>query len=255
MAKSIRAKIKKRLRTAKRQRVDAMLVTPREREHYDALQKVIEGRSVTLSKTKNAFKYPEEDDAFFPQRELMKPIDFRSKNLPVAGYAFRGNRRKYEGEQAEYMDKLKKKHPKYVALAGGGAVHAKTGRKVSLKEAELMATAVQRPEAHAVAIAGVGNASSAVAAACAEDEDDDDMESASEDVPEPLDAADHSRRPIVKKVNKNKGTSARPSSGAKKSKKGHGNASAASVAEEMSSRRIPAAYNVKKGAKTSRVTK
>lgn len=193
MGKSIRCKVKKRLRTAKRQRVDAMVCVPREQEKYDALKRVMEGRQVTLSRPKNAFKYPNEKDAIFPQHELMKPIDFRSSNLPMAGYVFRGNRRKYEGEQKEYMEKLAKSHPKMEVLAGGGAVLAATGQKVSMHEAELIATQLRNPQG-AAAAARPATASSAVDAAVAEEE-------VSAPVPEPTNATnefDHSRRPVMK---------------------------------------------------------
>ena len=133
MGKSIRSKIKKRLRTAKRQRVDAMIVTPRENEHNAALNRVIQGRAIKLGKAKNAFKYPESEDAFFPQHEVVKPIDFRAQSMPMVGYTFRGNRRKYDPEQTAFLAELSKTHPEMETLSGGGAVHAKTGRKVSRK--------------------------------------------------------------------------------------------------------------------------
>lgn len=219
MGKSIRSKIKKRLRTAKRQRVDAMIVKPREAAHFEALQKVIDGRAVTLVRAPNAFKYPDAAGAVFPQHEVMKPVDFRAQNLPMAGYAFRGNRRKYTGEEEAFMkDIAQNHHPKMEVLAGGGAILAKTGSRVSMHEAELEATKNRNPEVAAIAEAGPSRAASAVAAAVAED----DMEmrdvgqppapqgseaeekaaeaSASADAapPEPSAEADTSRRPLVK---------------------------------------------------------
>lgn len=206
MGKSIRSKIKKRLRTAKRQRVDAMLVTPQTQEHHESLKRVIEGRSVRLLKPKNAFKYPDAEGAVFAQHEVMKPIDFRSSHMPMAGFAFRGNRRKYEGEQADFMANLaKSSHPKMEVMGGGGAIVAKTGARVSKHEAEVLATAAVRPEVAAVAEAGPARASSAVAAAVAEDaaaaaveqaapaSGDDDIGKAD---------ADHLRRPLVKDTTK-----------------------------------------------------
>lgn len=164
-----------------------------------------------LSRPKNAFKYPDADGAVFAQHEIMKPIDFRASNLPMAGYAFRGNRRKYEGEQAQFMAQLAKtSHPKMEVMAGGGAILAKTGKRVSKKEAELIATTAERPEVAAIAEAGPSNAASAVAAAVAED--DAEME-AEEEHPEvtletpPVEAAnmtesDHLRRPLEKDTRK-----------------------------------------------------
>mmetsp|Transcript_74270 Transcript_74270/g.194792 ORF Transcript_74270/g.194792 Transcript_74270/m.194792 type:complete len:302 (-) Transcript_74270:82-987(-) len=211
MAKSIRSKIKKRLRTAKRQRVDAMIIVPRLLETNAALTKVMQGRAIKLGKPKNGFKYPEADDAFFPQHEVIKPIDFRAQAMPMVGYAFRGNRRKYDEEQQKMMDDLaKNSHPEMETMAGGGAVHAKTGKKVTRKEAELLATSIQKPEMSALAqqeaeeaaaraaakalfIEGKRQGSSAKAA-------DGDMEMEDAPVPEPTPegAADHSRRPVVK---------------------------------------------------------
>merc|ERR1711865_1002168 len=71
----------------------------------------------------------------------------------MAGYTYRGNRRKYEGEQADYMEKLSKAHPKVEVMAGGGAIVAKTGQRVSLFEADIIATRAERPEAAAQAAA------------------------------------------------------------------------------------------------------
>mmetsp|Transcript_14815 Transcript_14815/g.40957 ORF Transcript_14815/g.40957 Transcript_14815/m.40957 type:complete len:356 (-) Transcript_14815:180-1247(-) len=169
MGKSIRSKIKKRLRTAKRQRVDAMIITPREKEHHEALRRVIEGRAVTLSRPKNAFKYPGDATSVFPQHEIMKPIDFRSQNLPMATYAFRGNRRKYEGEQAEYMKNLAKtSHPQMEVLAGGGAILSQSGRRISMKEAEILATVANNPDSAAAVVGAPSSGSDAVATAIAE---------------------------------------------------------------------------------------
>mmetsp|Transcript_12862 Transcript_12862/g.24255 ORF Transcript_12862/g.24255 Transcript_12862/m.24255 type:complete len:332 (-) Transcript_12862:40-1035(-) len=218
MGKSIRSKIKKRLRTAKRQRVDAMIIKPREAEHYDQLQKVIDGRAVTLARPPNAFKYPDAPGAVFAQHEVMKPVDFRAQNLPMAGYAFRGNRRKYTDEEEKYMkDIALNQHPKMEVLAGGGAILAKTGTRVSIREAELEATKTRNPEAAAIAEAGPSRAASAVAAAVAEDdmemrdaapapmpqsngEEQEEAASASAAaaVPVPGNEADTSRRPLVK---------------------------------------------------------
>lgn len=146
------------------------MITPREEEKHEALLRVAQGRAVSLSRPKNAFKYPEADDAVFPQHEVMKPIDFRASRLPIAGFAFRGNRRKYTPEEAEYIKQIAKTaHPKMEVLAGGGAILAKTGERVSKQEAELMATRINRPHAAALLEAGPPSAASAIASAAAED--------------------------------------------------------------------------------------
>eukprot|EP00930_Biecheleria_cincta_P002670 TRINITY_DN103668_c0_g1_i1.p1 TRINITY_DN103668_c0_g1~~TRINITY_DN103668_c0_g1_i1.p1 ORF type:complete len:251 (+),score=66.97 TRINITY_DN103668_c0_g1_i1:72-824(+) len=207
MGKSIRSKIKKRLRTVKRQRVDAMIITPREHEKHEKLLKVAQGRAVTMSTPKNAFKYPDNDDAAFPQHEVMKPIDFRAQNLPMAGTAFRGNRRKYSPEEAEMMKNIiKTSHPKMEILAGGGMVLAKSGRKVSREEAEFIATKVNRPEAAAVVeqAAVPAAASTAPAASAPALEEDEDMEL--EESPAPEGSADTSRRPVLKDARRAKRT-------------------------------------------------
>lgn len=230
MGKSIRCKFKKRLRTAKRQRVDAMLVTPRVEENFDSLKRIIEGRAVRLTAPKNAFKYPDAEGACFPQHEVMKPIDFRAQNLPMAGYVFRGNRRKYNTEETEYMSNLAKAHPKMEVLGGGGAILAKTGQKVSKKEAELIATRALRPEVAAIAEASPANASCAVAAAIAKDSQlsvppqtgDRSMGSTGDDRVEDESKkaeADHSRRPITKDTTRTQRQRPRAKAVKKKTKK------------------------------------
>jgi len=211
-----------------------MICTPREQEKNESLRRTIEGRQVTLSKPRNAFKYPQAKDAVFPQHEIWKPIDFRSENLPMAAYAFRGNRKKYEGEQKEYMQKLTKVHPKMEIMAGGGAVLATTGQKVSKHEAELVATTHNNPAA-AAASSAPASAASAVAAALDEDRPKAmDDSSAEEDSPEPEvvpdNAADHSRRPILKDDRRAKRTAAHRPRAKQAGKKGKAAASSEKVA-------------------------
>ncbi len=97
MAKSIRSKIKKRFRTAKRLRVVAMVEKPRTARKNAALQEVINGsagsknQGTSLHKAgtagigkRNAFLYPNDKNAEIPQQSVKKPIDFRaSHNLTV----------------------------------------------------------------------------------------------------------------------------------------------------------------------------
>merc|ERR1712129_340256 len=192
-------------------------------EHHDSLCRVMEGRSVRLTSPKNAFKYPDAEGAVFAQHEIMKPIDFRSSHLPMAGYAYRGNRRKYVGEQAEYMENLaKSSHPKMEVMAGGGAILAKTGQRISAIEAQLIATRAVNPEIAAVYEAGASRASSAVAAAVAEDEAEamEVPEPGNEELPGRADA-DHTRRPLVKdttRANRLATTGNRPRANATKKK-------------------------------------
>merc|ERR1711865_308216 len=126
------------------------------------------------------------------------------------GMVYRGNRkmRKYEGEQKEYIDKMKKEnHPKEEVMAGGGCVLAKTGKVISKLEASIIATAADRPEVAAMAIAGVASAASAVAAAVAADaaevEDDAASDSGEDEAAHPGRAdSDHLRVPIKKDTTK-----------------------------------------------------
>jgi len=137
MAKSIRSKIKKRFRTAKRQRVTAMIEKPRTARKNAALQEVIngtyarEGQQGTASDGKkgiagvgkrNAFLYPNDKDAEIPQATVKKPIDFRASHNLAAGYAFRGNRRKYDAEEQANHESLRiHGHPEEKIVAGKGA--------------------------------------------------------------------------------------------------------------------------------------
>jgi len=190
--------------------MDAMVYTPATQEHHERLKKVIEGRPVLFAKPKNAFKEPDAPGAVFPQHEVIKPIDFRATNLPMAGFAFKGGRRKYEGDQAAEMhDLAKSSHPKMEVLAGGGAICAKTGQRLTKEEAAIQALAVDNPAAAALQMSAPISAASAVAAAVDDDMDDEsDNAAANDDTGK--NEADHARRPIKKKQTKE----ARPRSNA-----------------------------------------
>ena len=181
-----------------------MIVTPREQEKHEKLVQTAQGRSVTRLRPKNAFKYPDSEDAVFPQHEIMKPVDFRAQNLPMAGTVFRGNRRKYTDEEKTMLNKIiKENHPKMEVLAGGGAVLAKTGQKVSVEEAELIATKVNRPETV------IEPRSQDTDMTEMESQDAQDADVTAEAVIEPEDAADVSRRPLVKDTRRAKRTAER----------------------------------------------
>ena len=95
MAKSIRSKVKKRFRTAKRSLVDAVIERPRAELNNITCKMISKGAYRQVKKPANAFKYPDSTDAIFPQVEPVKPIDFRSEAIPTAGFATIGNRRKF----------------------------------------------------------------------------------------------------------------------------------------------------------------
>lgn len=102
MAKSIRSKIKKRFRTAKRVLVDAAVIRERAIATNSKCSLIAKGIYREAKKPVNAFKFPEAIDSAFPQMAPSKPIDFRSDSLPTSGYATTGNRRKNtEADQAK----------------------------------------------------------------------------------------------------------------------------------------------------------
>lgn len=122
MGKSIRSKIKKRFRTAKRERVEHMVRQPNLEKNHSSLMEIAAGVKKTEKTKKNMFLHPDDPDAEIPQYCLKKPIDFRCEHLPMAGYAFRGNRRKYVGEEATIRDEKRKTHPQMEIIAGKGFV-------------------------------------------------------------------------------------------------------------------------------------
>jgi hypothetical protein len=186
-----------------------MVLLPQQKKHNQQLQRIAQGCHVVLSTPKNAFKYPDAEGAVFPQNEIMKPIDFRSDKMPLSGYAFRGNRRKYSAEEKAYMENLAKTgHPEMQVLAGGGGILAKTGQRVSLEEAALITTAAERPEAAAIAMSAPASAASAVAMAVAQDTDIT-MEETPAPFRDPTNEFDPSRRPIVKDTRREKRTAER----------------------------------------------
>jgi Protein of unknown function (DUF2423) len=104
MAKSIRSKVKKRFRTAKRTLVSASVDQERAKSSFSILNVVAKGLTSTIKKQKNAFKYPQDTDAVFPTVSQPVPLDFRSQSMPHSGYATVNNRRKFmEGEKQEVI--------------------------------------------------------------------------------------------------------------------------------------------------------
>ena len=95
MAKSIRSKVKKRFRTAKRVLVDAAIISQRALRASQMCTLIAQGCFRDSKKPSNAFKYPSSADAEFPQVTLPKPLDFRSDALPTSGYATIANQRKH----------------------------------------------------------------------------------------------------------------------------------------------------------------
>lgn len=102
MGKSIRSKVKKRFRAVKKQRVNMLIDTPRAAENNAMLKEIVAGTFVAEKTKKNAFLYPEDPEAEFPQAPPIVPLDFRAEALPMSGYATTQNRRKFTEEEKEY---------------------------------------------------------------------------------------------------------------------------------------------------------
>merc|ERR1719313_2358284 len=98
------------------------MIQPRLEQLNAKIKKISEGdlEGIDKPRPKNAFLHPDAEGAEFPQHTVLKPVDFRSANLPMAQYAFRGNRRKYNEEETEYMKQVAENHPAMEILAGGG---------------------------------------------------------------------------------------------------------------------------------------
>jgi hypothetical protein len=96
--------------------VNATVEKKRVSEANRKLKLIQDGRiAEVMPKTKkNAFLYPNEADAEFPQHELVKPLDFRSEALPGAKYAATRGRRKFNAEEQAGR--------KVVGVEGPGAI-------------------------------------------------------------------------------------------------------------------------------------
>jgi len=98
MGKSIRCKVKKRNRSLKREHYEQQL--GRERLAVTS-GKLLTNPSYHIPSEipkKNAFLYPNDPDAVFPQFQKQDMIDFRSNKIESSGYEFRGSCRKNKAE-------------------------------------------------------------------------------------------------------------------------------------------------------------
>ncbi|KAH8741939.1 hypothetical protein FG386_002314 [Cryptosporidium ryanae] len=102
MAKGLRSKVKRRFRTAKRLLIKNTLELKRNIEKSNELREIGEGTYVRKDLPLNAFLYPDNCNAIFPQKNINISVDFRSESISnIAGYMGPGNRRKYyPGENA-----------------------------------------------------------------------------------------------------------------------------------------------------------
>ena len=137
MAKSIRSKVKKRYRTAKRVLVDAVIEKERVQKANTLCNMIAKGQYRAVKKPANAFKYPDGPDAVFPQLAPVKPLDFRSEALPTAGFATIGNRRKLGADSLI--------HQPIVAVDMGGSVRgafSSMAEDVKVQNSELKIKAI-----------------------------------------------------------------------------------------------------------------
>lgn len=93
MGKSIRSKVMKRFRSAKREVISATTDLDRVKAANQKCMLIAAGVYTETKPTLNAFRYPKQIDADIPQSIIHKPIDFRSAALPSAGYAVARNSR------------------------------------------------------------------------------------------------------------------------------------------------------------------
>ena len=98
MAKSLRSKVKKRLRTVKRGVVKRELANPdsklgvREVQKESKLREALSGFIQPGKRVKNAFR-SDDSDAVIPQHNFRQGPDFRSGNVEGSGYAVVGSNR------------------------------------------------------------------------------------------------------------------------------------------------------------------
>ena len=83
MAKSIRSKIKKRFRTAKRIRVLATVEKARRAELSANIAKVAAGTRESDGQPKNAFLHPYAEGAEIPMASIKEALDFRASANPA----------------------------------------------------------------------------------------------------------------------------------------------------------------------------
>eukprot|EP00386_Alphamonas_edax_P015974 GDKI01048857.1.p1 GENE.GDKI01048857.1~~GDKI01048857.1.p1 ORF type:complete len:225 (+),score=65.56 GDKI01048857.1:1-675(+) len=93
MAKSIRSKVKRKFRTAKRVEIKATVELNRIEKAHEKVIKLQQGESVAEKIKVNKFLHPDHPDAEIPQKGPTKNVDFRSEALPDSQTAFIGGQR------------------------------------------------------------------------------------------------------------------------------------------------------------------
>ncbi|KAH0476883.1 MAG: hypothetical protein KVP17_001429 [Porospora cf. gigantea B] len=83
MGRSLRSKKLQRELRKKRTAVRQLVELPRLFEKNAQMERVVNGEDVTPMQPKNAFLYPADAEASYPQKELLDPLDLRySATLP-----------------------------------------------------------------------------------------------------------------------------------------------------------------------------
>ncbi len=98
MAKSLRSKVKRRYRTLKRGYVNEIKVKPETEQLHSRCQKALAGIEYREKEKKNAFLFPDDPEAHFPQYKPQQRIDLRSASIPGSGLEWSGARTKKEKE-------------------------------------------------------------------------------------------------------------------------------------------------------------
>uniref|UniRef100_A0A0G4HPD5 Uncharacterized protein n=1 Tax=Chromera velia CCMP2878 TaxID=1169474 RepID=A0A0G4HPD5_9ALVE len=94
MAKGLRSKVKQRFRAAKRDVVNVAVKRVRVAKLGSKTDRLQQGEDITEPTKKNAFLYPGDPEASFPQKKAETGVDLRSEAAPSSFYAGERNRRK-----------------------------------------------------------------------------------------------------------------------------------------------------------------
>jgi hypothetical protein len=94
MGKSLRSKVKRRFRSLKREVLNRGVLREQLNDISAKLKMTAEGKNYREPEVKNAFLYPNDPQAKFPQYQKQPLVDFRSSHIEFAGHEFIGALRK-----------------------------------------------------------------------------------------------------------------------------------------------------------------
>eukprot|EP01017_Pseudomicrothorax_dubius_P033162 TRINITY_DN4412_c0_g1_i7.p1 TRINITY_DN4412_c0_g1~~TRINITY_DN4412_c0_g1_i7.p1 ORF type:complete len:182 (-),score=59.97 TRINITY_DN4412_c0_g1_i7:39-584(-) len=104
MAKGLRSKVKRRFRTLRRKVVEDLYGRSEAEGLSSKLVATIENRNYRVKEPKNAFLYPNDPDAAFPQKVVAPIVDLRAAQIPIAGAEFIGALRKKKQKEEVHED-------------------------------------------------------------------------------------------------------------------------------------------------------